>query len=379
MPDHWQSTTLGEITVLEYGKALKEADRDGSGFPVFGSAGEVGRHSVPLVTEGPVIVVGRKGTAGSVHWSPEPCSVIDTAYWVRIKAEHLEPEFAYLAISSLNLPSLSAQTGVPGLNRERAYSKPVDVPPPAEQRRIVDLVGSIDAYIDALETQIEATRTARVGVLSELLSNPGEDWRSTTLGQIAKLVSGQAFPRKEQGGLMGLPFIKVSDMNRPGNEIGITDAENFVTDEQVERMRLRISPAGTVVFPKVGAALMTEKRRMLTVPTVFDNNIMGLVASHEVLPEFLFFWMQTVRLGQWAQEGAVPSVNNGIVGNLEIALPPLAEQQRIVDLVGSVDEQTTALNSQVAAFRELRSGVLSELLSGEHRLPESYDKFVEAS
>ena len=170
MTDDWQSSTLGEITVLEYGKALKEADRDGSGFPVFGSAGEVGRHSVPLVSEGPVIVVGRKGTAGSVHWSPEPCSVIDTAYWVRIKAEQLEPEFAYLAISSLNLPSLSAQTGVPGLNRERAYSQPVDVPPLAEQRRIVDLIGSIDAYIDALEAQGASARDLRSGVLSELLS-----------------------------------------------------------------------------------------------------------------------------------------------------------------------------------------------------------------
>ena len=160
-----------------------------------------------------------------------------------------------------------------------------------------------------------------------------DHWKLTSLDQISKLVGGNAFPRKEQGGSAGLPFVKVSDMNRPGNEIRIVDAENFVTAEQVERMRLRVSPTGTVIFPKVGAALMTEKRRMLTVPAIFDNNIMGLVASDQVLSEFLFFWMQTVRLGDWVQIGAVPSVNNKIVGKLRVALPPIAEQRRIVDLV----------------------------------------------
>ena len=80
MRDGWTETTLGEIITLEYGKPLKAENRDGKGFPVFGSAGEVGLHSKPLVNEAPVIVVGRKGTAGAVWWSDLPCSVIDTAY-----------------------------------------------------------------------------------------------------------------------------------------------------------------------------------------------------------------------------------------------------------------------------------------------------------
>ena len=170
--DDWEATTLGDVAVFEYGKALREADRDGRGFPVLGSAGEIGRHSVPLVPNGPVIIVGRKGTgsAGSVHWSEEPCFVIDTAYWVRIIAEHLSPEFAYLAISSLNLTLLSVNTGVPGLNRDRAYSQFLRLPPLSEQQRIVGLIGSFDEQIAALETQIDAARGTRSGVLSELLS-----------------------------------------------------------------------------------------------------------------------------------------------------------------------------------------------------------------
>ena len=60
----------------------------------------------------------------------------------------------------------------------------------------------------------------------------------------------------------------------------------------------------------------------------------------------------------------------------EIAVPPIEEQKRIVDLIGSFDEQISALERQVDAARGTRSGVLAELLSGDRLLDESYDKAV---
>lgn len=67
MPDGWLRESLGDLIVLEYGKGLKEDARDGGQYPVVSSAGVVGHHSHPLVESAPVIVVGRKGSAGTVH------------------------------------------------------------------------------------------------------------------------------------------------------------------------------------------------------------------------------------------------------------------------------------------------------------------------
>ena len=92
MREEWHTTTLGEVAILEYGKGLRDGDRDGFGWPVYGSAGVVGRHSIPLVDRGPVIIIGRKGTAGSVHWSDTPCWPIDTTYFVR-PLVNLEPRY----------------------------------------------------------------------------------------------------------------------------------------------------------------------------------------------------------------------------------------------------------------------------------------------
>ena len=87
----------------------------------------------------------------------------------------------------------------------------------------------------------------------------------------------------------------------------------------------------------------------------------GLVASDQVLSEFLFFWMQTVRLGDWVQM-AIPSVNNKLPAKLRVALPPIPEQRRIVDLVESIDVYIDALEAQVETTRTARSALLAELL-----------------
>jgi type I restriction enzyme S subunit len=171
--DDWTETTLGEIITLEYGKPLKAENRDGKGFPVFGSAGEVGLHSEPLVNEAPVIVVGRKGTAGAVWWSDLPCSVIDTAYYVVQKVE-TDIRFLYFILGYLDLPSLTAQTGVPGLNRDRAYSSRVLLPLLDEQKRIVEILSSMDDVIQSTEQAVVEAKNLRSGLLSDLLSGEHE-------------------------------------------------------------------------------------------------------------------------------------------------------------------------------------------------------------
>lgn len=171
--EDWTETTLGEIITLEYGKPLKAENRDGNGFPVFGSAGEVGLHSEPLVNEAPVIIVGRKGTAGAVWWSELPCSVIDTAYYV-VQKDETDMRFLYFTLGFLDLPSMNAQTGVPGLNRDRAYSSRIVLPQLNEQKRIVEIVSSMDEVIQSTEQAVVGAKALRSGLLSDLLSGNHE-------------------------------------------------------------------------------------------------------------------------------------------------------------------------------------------------------------
>ena len=167
--DDWEESSLGRLLTLEYGKPLTDENRDGIGFPVFASAGVVGMHSAPLVSNSPVIVVGRKGTAGAVHWSSTPCFVIDTAYFVKPISD-IDLRFLYLLLGFIDLKSVTAQTGVPGLNRDRAYSLKCNVPPKSKQLEVVAIVTQLDDFIDSTQGTINRSQDLRSGLLSDLLS-----------------------------------------------------------------------------------------------------------------------------------------------------------------------------------------------------------------
>ncbi len=117
VPEGWEKKPLGEFAPLNYGKALKKDHRIPGPFPVFGSSGVVGTHEKALVP-GPAIIVGRKGNAGSVHWSQDDFYPIDTVYF--IEAKHCS---IYLYYALLHTQFINTDVAVPGLNRDFAHSR----------------------------------------------------------------------------------------------------------------------------------------------------------------------------------------------------------------------------------------------------------------
>jgi type I restriction enzyme, S subunit len=122
LPEAWEQRDFGKVAQLNYGKALKAEHRVEGPFPVYGSSGQVGTHDKALV-EAPAIVVGRKGNVGSVFWSPENFWPIDTAYFI---SKQQSDYWLYQTLPNIGFQN--TDSGVPGLNRDFAYSRKVVVP-----------------------------------------------------------------------------------------------------------------------------------------------------------------------------------------------------------------------------------------------------------
>ena len=151
----WPRIKLGEILSLEYGEPLKETNRDGGEYPVFGSNGIVGWHSKYLV-EGPFIIVGRKGSAGEVTFSSKSGYPIDTTFFVNLcNTKDNNLDFIFYLLSSANLGRINTQSGVPGLNRNDAYQMEVSLPPIEVQEKIVEEIKEIQKLVDANKQLIE--------------------------------------------------------------------------------------------------------------------------------------------------------------------------------------------------------------------------------
>ncbi len=126
-PRGWEVAKLGEILELAYGKALKADNRREGSVPVYGSNGQIGWHNEVLVP-GPGIVVGRKGNPGVVTWVPTDFFAIDTTFYLVPQTDIISLYFLFFVLQAQNLGSLSADSAVPGLNRNIAYMNKLIVP-----------------------------------------------------------------------------------------------------------------------------------------------------------------------------------------------------------------------------------------------------------
>ena len=167
--DEWRKLTLGEFIPFSYGKSLHDNERgQGSSVPVFGSNGIIDFHN-RQVTNGPTIIVGRKGSVGQVHHSPNPCWPIDTTFFYTDNDSELT-KFKYYLLSTLGLTSMNSDSAVPGLNRSEAHQLTFNIPGEAEQRAIAEVLSDMDAEIAALERRRDKTADIKQSMMQNLLT-----------------------------------------------------------------------------------------------------------------------------------------------------------------------------------------------------------------
>jgi len=163
-------------------------------------------------------------------------------------------------------------------------------------------------------------------------------WRTVPLHKVASLESGFGFPREYQGDEnQEFPFFRVSDMNIAGNEVLMENHSNTVTAAILKELGARAFPAGTVIFPKIGAAIATEKKRILTKPATYDNNVMGAVPKAGTNPKFLYYWFLQLKLSDQANPGHVPSIRKSVMEEILFPVVAPSEQFRIVELLDEAD------------------------------------------
>ncbi|WP_105112472.1 restriction endonuclease subunit S [Streptococcus suis] len=188
-------------------------------------------------------------------------------------------------------------------------------------------------------------------------------WELRKLGEVGYAKSGVGFPEKEQGGLTGIPFFKVSDMNIDGNENELTIANNYVTDEQISRRKWRvITEVPAIFFAKVGAAVMLNRKRLIRQPFLLDNNTMTYIFNHSQWDsDFGKILFEKIDLTKLTQVGALPSYNSSDVENINILIPTLPEQSAIGTFFSTIDRQITLHQRKLDTLKEQKKTYLKLL------------------
>lgn len=178
-------------------------------------------------------------------------------------------------------------------------------------------------------------------------------WERHKLGDLCTFRAGAAFKQALQGRDHGdYPFIKVSDMAGSGNEHRIAHATHWVAEDDLAVIKSKPFESGTVVFAKIGEGLKANRFRVLTRPTLIDNNMMGATAATGRLePAFLPYFLRSLRLPDLAAGTALPYLKATDLAALPVSAPPLEEQRAIAWILQSLDAKIES-NRRLAASCE---------------------------
>lgn len=251
------------------------------------------------------------------------------------------------------------------ISRANVRSMPLLLPPVAEQRRIVDLLDAVDAAIDAARQQQEAVAEARKALLADVM-RPREGWVETTLGDCARFINGRAY-RKWEERTEGTPVLRIQNLHG-GDRWFFTDL-SLPPDKYCD--------SGDLLFAwsaSFGPYLWNGPK------VVYHYHIWKVLPLADTEKRFLYYLLGhlTDRIKEESHGVTMMHITKEKIEAWRVALPSLSEQQRIVGLLDAVDAAGGTARDHISALMETRSNLLTDLLSGDHRIPDSYERLLEA-
>ena len=304
--------------------------------------------------------------------------------------EDMDPRFLATVVHAPSFLryAVAGTTGVQHPRTSWAHIREFEVPEFAfdEQQQIADLLWLVHEVISRTEALAEEGQTFKRVTMRELFTRGlrgeaqkdteiapmPESWRTAQLGQVAEVISTRMaytelkrIPQAFGKDTIRVLGIKVADMNLPGNEVELQSAalERIVRRDIAYQ---RCAPPRTIIFPKRGAAIATNKKRISKEWTVFDPNVIGVVAGSELCQDFLFQWFQMFDLRTITDLGPTPQLNKKNLLPLNVPIPSTMDEQReIADILDAIDRKIDLHRRKSAVLDELFKALLHQLMAGE--------------
>ena len=189
-----------------------------------------------------------------------------------------------------------------------------------------------------------------------------QEWEVMRLGDIVSITSGESpslYHLKAEG---KYPYVKVEDLN---NCEKYQESSREYSDDNNTTIK-----AGSIIFPKRGASILNNKVRIAAKDIQMDSNMMAITPHTAIVDtEFLYIRILHERLYRIADTSSIPQINNKHIIPYKIAVPPLAEQRKIAEVLGVWDE---AIEKQARLIEKLalrKRALMQRLLSAKLRLP----------
>lgn len=250
----------------------------------------------------------------------------------------------------LNILKEAQGTKVLGISVNRLLDLQIPLPPLAEQEAIASALSDADAWIESLEQLIAKKRLIKQGAMQTLLT-PQEDWEVKKVREIAKVGRGRVISHKEINGSQKKKYPVYSSQTTNNGVMGFIDTYDF--DGEYVTWTTDGEKAGTV-FHRMGKFNCT--------------NVCGTIQLVKDNAKFISYILGINTPKHVSRNLANPKLMNEPMKNIELPIPSLSEQDRIATILSDMDAELEALEAQLAKARQIKQGMMQELLTGRTRL-----------
>ncbi|MFI5408055.1 restriction endonuclease subunit S [Kaistia sp. UC242_56] len=334
------AATFGDICEFKYGKSLAADNRIPGDVVVYGSNGPVGSHNAAL-SDGPTIVIGRKGSVGEVHYCQGANWAIDTTYYIDATSTDCDLKWLSYALSSSRIRELNKAAAVPGLNRNDAYRENVLVPPLDEQKRIAAILDKAD--------QLRQKRRQAIGLLDSLtqwiflemfgdpVTNP-KGWAVKELASLERFLTSGSRGWAQYYADRGRPFIRIQNLKN--GKLSRDDLVFVDAPDNAEARRTAVQSGDVLI------SITADLGRVAVVPYDLDgganiNQHIALFRPKGINSTFLASYLASEggkrQFNASNRQGVKAGLNFNDIRSLKVPVPPLDMQTKFEEALVSLE------------------------------------------
>ena len=194
-----------------------------------------------------------------------------------------------------------------------------------------------------------------------------KDWTYKKLGEVAEIKAGFTPSATDLHDNGAIPYYKVSDMNTVGNEVVLTKTSLY-TDESKKSF-----PKGSIVFPKNGAAIATNKKRILGYNSIVDLNTGVCIFDSQVQTKYGYYWFQNIDFRNYTRGGALPTLDIKTLKSKSLPIPPLVDQELIVRELDAIHGILDKKQEQLRELDHLAQAIFYEMFGDPITNPKQWE------
>ncbi len=387
IPKEWEIVGLGNIVEVYDSKRIplsKMERREIKGIYPYCGANGIIDYINDYIFDGEFVLLAEDG--GSYNKFGKTAYLMSGKFWVNNHAHILNARkgtttnlFLLNVLNFFDLNPYIVGSTRTKMNQEQMRRIKLPLPPLPEQQKIAEILSTVDKAIEKVDEAIKKTQKLKKGMMQELLTKGigHKEFKNTEIGRIPKeweiykiknignIITGKTPSTKNKVYWNGnIPFITPADIKQ--NKY-INNTKRNVSNEGVRRIGY-ILPKEAVVVVCIGSTI--GKIGITSKESVTNQQNNSIICKKKINPHYVYYalLLRNKILKSFSGIAAVPIINKTLFGNLEITIPPLPEQQKIAEILSTVDSRLEMLRKRKGKLERVKKGLMNDLLTGRKRV-----------